>query len=294
MPCLHQFCYPCILRWAENKPECPLCKREVTSILHSVQGDDNFEEHVIPPPAAPLVFIDLTEGAPGHPATHNLHRLAASWPSAARLVPGAPVGRLRPHVWAFLFRQYPAMLQPLLPWLRQELGLILEDVHEAAAAAVQRFILSSLQLFGLDEEALFQLLQNILGVHARIFVCRMIDTIKERCSEEAQRRIGVRDARAAEEQEGTLTAAPSPAASQGGSPAPSPALRGGPSSAPSAPVPAHGEQEEPQEDAAEAVPGPSTPSQGSQLSPGGPRRAPKRRASSPEDPSQPPRKPLRH
>uniref|UniRef100_A0A8C0C0U2 RING-type E3 ubiquitin transferase n=1 Tax=Buteo japonicus TaxID=224669 RepID=A0A8C0C0U2_9AVES len=35
MPCLHQFCYACILRWAENKPECPLCKRRILSILHS-------------------------------------------------------------------------------------------------------------------------------------------------------------------------------------------------------------------------------------------------------------------
>uniref|UniRef100_A0A663EY52 RING-type E3 ubiquitin transferase n=1 Tax=Aquila chrysaetos chrysaetos TaxID=223781 RepID=A0A663EY52_AQUCH len=33
MPCLHQFCYACILRWAENKPECPLCKRRILSIL---------------------------------------------------------------------------------------------------------------------------------------------------------------------------------------------------------------------------------------------------------------------
>uniref|UniRef100_A0A663FH98 RING-type E3 ubiquitin transferase n=1 Tax=Aquila chrysaetos chrysaetos TaxID=223781 RepID=A0A663FH98_AQUCH len=23
MPCLHQFCYQCILWWAESKPECP-------------------------------------------------------------------------------------------------------------------------------------------------------------------------------------------------------------------------------------------------------------------------------
>ncbi|CAN0330390.1 unnamed protein product [Bubo scandiacus] len=32
MPCVHRFCYRCILRWAETKPECPLCKRRVQSI----------------------------------------------------------------------------------------------------------------------------------------------------------------------------------------------------------------------------------------------------------------------
>uniref|UniRef100_A0A8C6JWM6 RING-type E3 ubiquitin transferase n=1 Tax=Melopsittacus undulatus TaxID=13146 RepID=A0A8C6JWM6_MELUD len=29
MPCHHQFCYQCILQWAETKPECPLCKRGI-------------------------------------------------------------------------------------------------------------------------------------------------------------------------------------------------------------------------------------------------------------------------
>uniref|UniRef100_A0A8V5H3B7 RING-type E3 ubiquitin transferase n=1 Tax=Melopsittacus undulatus TaxID=13146 RepID=A0A8V5H3B7_MELUD len=23
LPCLHQFCYPCITRWVDSKPECP-------------------------------------------------------------------------------------------------------------------------------------------------------------------------------------------------------------------------------------------------------------------------------
>uniref|UniRef100_A0A8B9GIK9 RING-type E3 ubiquitin transferase n=1 Tax=Amazona collaria TaxID=241587 RepID=A0A8B9GIK9_9PSIT len=38
MPCLHHFCYRCILRWAETKPECPLCKRRIQSILHTWGG----------------------------------------------------------------------------------------------------------------------------------------------------------------------------------------------------------------------------------------------------------------
>uniref|UniRef100_A0A8C3CSR6 RING-type E3 ubiquitin transferase n=1 Tax=Cairina moschata TaxID=8855 RepID=A0A8C3CSR6_CAIMO len=34
MPCCHQFCLPCIPWWADTKPECPLCKRRLTSIEH--------------------------------------------------------------------------------------------------------------------------------------------------------------------------------------------------------------------------------------------------------------------
>ncbi|XP_074788215.1 uncharacterized protein LOC141973479 [Athene noctua] len=68
LPCLHQFFCPCIVRWAESKPECPLCKRKVRSILHSVWADSSFEEYVITPPAAPSLTIRLTGGACGHPA----------------------------------------------------------------------------------------------------------------------------------------------------------------------------------------------------------------------------------
>ncbi|GAB0205325.1 E3 ubiquitin-protein ligase Topors-like [Grus japonensis] len=267
MPCLHRFCFVCILRWAESKPECPLCKGRVTSILHSVRGDDDFEEHLIPPPAAPSAEGHLTGGAPGHQGAHDLHRPAAS---AAGLVPRAPVGGLQPHVWAFLLRQDRALLRPVLLWLRQELWLFFDGGGWETAAA-QRLVISYLQLFGLDEESLVQLLRGTLGPYANDFVRRLIEVIVARCGREARRRMGLEDAPAAEEErEGSPAAAPSPAASRGGSPAPSPApcsspdtseaeelpsassaaLRGGPGSPPAAPIPTHGEREEPQEELA--------------------------------------------
>ena len=291
MPCLHKFCYPCILRWAESKPECPLCKRRVSSIVHSVREDDDFEEQVIPPPAAPSV-IHRTGGAPEHPAAHSLRHPATPRPAAAGPLPMAPVGGFHASFWASLFRIYPAVLHPLLPWLHQELGQLFEDAREAAAA--ESLITSSLRYFGLDAEALIQLLRASLGRRTRRFVHQLIDTVVRQCSGEARRRMGLGDGHAAGGREDSPAAAPGPAASHGGSPAPSPALCGDPSSPPSAPVPTRGEQEEAQEDPAEAVPGPSTRSRGSQRSPGGPQRALKRRASGSEDPSQPPRKPARH
>lgn len=89
MPCLHQFCYTCIPWWAGSKPKCSLCKRRVRSFLHLVREDGDFEEHIIPPPAAPSVVVHLTGGAPRHPAAQSLHHPAATWPAAARLLPWA-------------------------------------------------------------------------------------------------------------------------------------------------------------------------------------------------------------
>lgn len=59
------------------------------------------------------------------------------------------MGSLHPHIWVLL----PALLQPLLPWLQQELELIFEGGCWEASTA-QRVVLSSLHLFGLDKETL--------------------------------------------------------------------------------------------------------------------------------------------
>lgn len=291
LPCLHQFCYPCIARWADSKPECPLCKRRVTSIVHSVRADDDFEERVLPPPAAASPVVRPTAGAPAHAAAQGLRGPAAPQPPAAGHLRMEALGGFHVYVWAFVFRVHPAVLDPLLPWLQRELGQLVEDAQ--AVPAAQSLVISSLRFFGLDEEALIQLLQPSLGRRTRSFVQQLIDTVVRRCSEEARRRMGLGSARAAGGREGSPEAAPGPAASRGGSPAPGPELRGGPGSAPSDPAGTRGEQAEPQEDPQEPVPGSSAPSRSSQRCLGRPRRAPKRRAGSPEDPSQPPRKPPR-
>uniref|UniRef100_A0A8C5NS77 RING-type E3 ubiquitin transferase n=1 Tax=Junco hyemalis TaxID=40217 RepID=A0A8C5NS77_JUNHY len=40
MPCLHCFCYACILWWANSKTQCPLCKGKMTSILRAHRKPD--------------------------------------------------------------------------------------------------------------------------------------------------------------------------------------------------------------------------------------------------------------
>ncbi|GAB0205126.1 E3 ubiquitin-protein ligase Topors-like [Grus japonensis] len=292
-PCLHQFCYACIQRWAESKPECPLCKRRILSIVHSVRADDNFEEHVVAP-----VVGRQAGGAPGHPAAHSP---AATQQQPMGMVPRAPLGDLQPHTWASLFRDHPALLQLLQAWVRQELGLIFEN-QPLRAAMVEGLIMSLLVLFGLDEDLLVQLLRASLRSRAVTFVHQLIDVAVQRYSGEAHRLLGLEDGHAARGWEGSPMAAPSSAASRGGSPTPglapsnSPegtnvgdlpstaaaALREGPSSPPSAPAPIPREQEEPQEEPQEAAARPSASTQGRECSPGGRWRPLKRRASSPE------------
>ncbi|NWW97882.1 TOPRS ligase, partial [Caloenas nicobarica] len=300
-PCLHRFCYPCILQWAENKPKCPLCKGRIFSIVHSVRADDDFEEHIVTPPAVPSV-ISRQAGDPGRPAAHSRRGPAAA--QAAQpvgLVPEAPLGGLRPSTWASLFRDHPALLQPLLSWVRQELGLLFGS-RRSRADLVEDLLTPLLVLFGLDEDLLVQLLAATLQNHAATFVRQLIDVAVQRCGGEAGRLLGLEDGHAAGGREGSPVAAPSPSASRGGSPAPGPApsrspegtnmddvpststaaLSGGPSSPPFAPGPVPGEQEEPREETEEAAAHASASSWGRERSPGQPRRAPKRRAGTSE------------
>ncbi|KQK73978.1 E3 ubiquitin-protein ligase Topor [Amazona aestiva] len=308
LPCLHQFCYTCILQWSENSPECPLCRRRMTSIMQSGQGDDNSQEHVISPPSdgeEPSGSDHERGGAPGQPTAQSHQHSAASQPQGVVLVPRHPVAGLCPHIWAYFFQHDPSLLRPLMPWLRQWLYVIFQGrLWESEAARM--FVLFCLEFYGLDEEPLVQVLQSALGEYTRDFVGRLIDITVERCSGEVRQRLGLDDSDG-EGREVSPAANAGPAASGGGSLAlnqptsrseaelpstSSAALHGALGSAPSVPPPGNREPRVPQEGPEETAPGPSAGSQGS---PAEARRAPKRKASRCGGPSQhPPKKPPRH
>ena len=326
MPCGHRFCLGCIVRWADVKPECPLCRRPIEIVRFSVQAEDDYLQCVITPPEESPDASSQTGGAPDLLAENSPHRPAASPPSSPQgilspaeqgAVGTEAVGGLLPEVWAELFQRHQHLLDPVLPWLRQEL----EAIYGARwwqAKSAESTILHTLCVYGADGEAMLRTLQSYLEEYTASLVHGVIDIIVCQCSKEARRLLRCS---AAGEEEDSPAASPSPTSSRGGTPTPHPAsssspaasdgeeeagvleaaLRGGPGRPPSAPVPA--EQEQPQEElGAAAVAGPSAqgcshspsaPGRGRDRSPGGPRRPPKRRAPRPQDSDQPCKRPPR-
>ncbi|XP_040396681.1 E3 ubiquitin-protein ligase Topors-like [Cygnus olor] len=293
VPCLHRFCFACIQQWAETKPECPLCKGRVSSVVHSVQADDSFKEIVIQPPVEAPIIIRLRG------RVFIRYHTAALETQAASLLPRPLVGGLQPHIWASLFREHPALFQPLLPWLCQELGQMFGDNHWEASV-VENLVVSNLSLFGLDEEPLVQLLQPFLERRTAEFVHQLIIIAVEQCNEEAHHLL---DNRAARGQVGSSAASlegtPGLRVEQSSSSAVSSpgeliisfsdAFPEGPSDLPSPPIPTSREQEEPQE----MSEGPSASRQRSEPALARPRRGQKRRTSSRAS-SPPNKRPRRH
>ncbi|EOA98758.1 hypothetical protein Anapl_02939 [Anas platyrhynchos] len=98
---------------------------------------------------------------------------------SAPLMPALP-----PEVWVALFQEHQEILDPLLPWLRQELAVIFGTVWWQAMLA-ENFILAALCLLGLDSKALFLHLQPGLADRTAMLVHGIINTVVQRADLEA-------------------------------------------------------------------------------------------------------------
>ncbi|XP_055555655.1 uncharacterized protein LOC102048565 isoform X1 [Falco cherrug] len=195
IPCNHQFCLGCIIRWRENSLFCPLCRGPMETIKFSVWAENDFLLYT---------FIETDELPDASRQAGGARDLLAESRPYIPLVapPSSPqqmlspaeegavgteaVGGLLPSVWAPLFQRQEHLLDPVLPWLRQELAAIYGDQWWLARSA-ESSILHCLCACGLNRELMVQRLQDSLQEYAAQLVDGIVNVIVERCSEEAQR-----------------------------------------------------------------------------------------------------------
>ncbi|XP_023790898.1 uncharacterized protein LOC111934962 [Cyanistes caeruleus] len=242
MPCLHCFCYACILRWANNKTRCPLCKRKMTTILHSVRADDDFEEHAIIPPMITPVVIPAIR-AHREPDAPNLHHLGAhqQWETAGdvqHFVGGFPLPN-----WMSCFSANSAIQQTLYSWFCQSLEMLFET---STSRAQHRHVPEP-----------------------------------QHCGEDHHLPPHTQGATGQEDSSSSLTPGPARSSGDEMPSTSSSANGWGPKTQPSASTTIHVEQE-PQEEPEKLCPGTPNSIKGSDPSTGGPQRPLKRRASSPK------------
>ncbi|NWV41397.1 TOPRS ligase, partial [Grantiella picta] len=191
IPCGHEFCIGCILRWAEKKPECPLCRRPIESVRFSLQ-EQKYLECVITPQGEPPETSSQAERPLGLLDGNSCQRPAVvpqqgtPSPAEQEALRTEAVGSLLPKVWAELFRKEECVLDPMLPWLRQRLEAIYGSQWWLAVRA-ENSILYALCLCGPDGEVMVQMLQPLLEEYTEQLVDDTVSFIVGQCSEEAQR-----------------------------------------------------------------------------------------------------------
>lgn len=195
LPCHHQFCLGCILRWALRNPSCPLCRALIKSIRFSEQSEWDYLQCAVTLSRESPEASRQAGGTPGESTViweNGCHYSVESSPSSPQEMPSPPQQAtagpesIPPEVWAELFQQKQCLLDPVLPWLCQRLQRIFWGKWWLVQAAESN-ILNDLCVYGLDVDTLVLRLQNSLGEGTAQLVHGLINIIVGQCSEEAQR-----------------------------------------------------------------------------------------------------------
>eukprot|EP00075_Anas_platyrhynchos_P005284 XP_012957628.2 uncharacterized protein LOC106017933 [Anas platyrhynchos] len=178
LPCLHQFCFGCVMRWVQRSSTCPLCRQRITSIRYSIWAEDDFLEVQVAPDA---------EAQDDSPQDEQ---------GAAEPMPQPAVRGLPPEEWAALFREHLEVLGPLRSWVRQQA----RELFDAAwwdQDMLEATVVAWLCRCGLDEHALVRELRPLLQGHTVSIVQRLISIMGEICSEEYLEELGFLEPRPA-------------------------------------------------------------------------------------------------
>ncbi|KAJ7412660.1 hypothetical protein WISP_94965 [Willisornis vidua] len=312
LPCHHQFCLGCILRWVQINPTCPLCSRPVETVRFSEWAEQDCIQFDIRALEKSRETNSLAGRTPCHPPENSPHRSVlllpcppqgTSSPSEQGAAGTELLGAIHPEVWAGLFHRQQDLLSPVRAFLHCKLPSLYRQ-QWWRAEAVEASIVHGFCTYGLNAEALVQVLQPILNQHTALLIHSVISVIVHMYSEDTQTLLDFHQTRDQDIRPVASNSSSSSSSNQEIAPISSPAVskvekeagtsQTGPQGIPSCPqpVPNPAEQEQPQEEPEQPLGAgpcaqgsscsPSAPTRGRNCLPGGSQHPPKRRVSSPQ------------
>ncbi|XP_053859717.1 uncharacterized protein LOC128822140 [Vidua macroura] len=195
LPCHHQFCLGCILRWTQRNPVCPLCRRTIVTVRFSDHGEDDYLDTSITVPEELLdgnsqrgrALSSLDENSSHPPVVSPSSSPQGIVSPAEQEGSGLEfVGSVLPEVWAESFRQRQHLLDSMRPWLHERL----EGIYQGwwwVVDAIESSILHGLCIHGPNAEMLVEVLEPLLEEHTAPLVHDAIGIIMGQRHEEAQR-----------------------------------------------------------------------------------------------------------